>query len=849
MTRTSPDGIATHRRRRRWAARPVPRLRDRRVATKVAAVVAIPALAFVVVAGIQAGLSFQQAAALGESAERVALGRQVTALVHELQFERDLTSGALAAVDPRGDAGEGAGGPVAGARQAVDQEADEFRTAAVPLRDRTGPAAALAAAEEELTALPRVRTGVDEGWLRRQAAFDAYTQTIDALLALLPPPTAGHDAAVRGYRELTQVKELRSRIRGQVYAAVSAGQLLPDERQRLVETRAQRGAAQERFRADAGADQLVRFDEVVRGQAVRASARLEQAVLQPGDAPVEVAPQQWWSAATTELEQIREVETRVLADVQVLVDRDSRDHSRQSVLVAGLALSVLLVSVLLSVVIARSMVQSLRLLRRQAVDVAQSRLPGLLEHLRSLRGTAPTVDPVARTAAGGRDEVGEVAEAFTLVHRSAVGLAVDQAQMRHNVHRIFVNLARRSQVLVERQLEQLDELEQDERDPDRLESLFKLDHLATRMRRNNDSLLILTDTDPAHRYARPVPLASVTLAAIAEIERYQRVRDDVPTELHVVGHVVGDLVHLLAELLDNATSFSPWDTVVQLAATRSAGSDVEIEVTDAGMGMSGDAVRGANALLADPPPIDVTTSEQMGLVVVGHLAARHGLTVHLDTAGSGVRATVRVPARLVGTAPAGDPVAGGRTGHSGPPPAGSDPPPGGHPSDRRDERPRQVPVRAEDVLRAEQQEPSTWWSRPGRGGAPPPARGSAPAPPATPPRQSPAASSPPHAPAADGSDLPVRVPMAQLPATGVAAPERADGREPSTAHDVRDPAEPDPEEVGDTLSAFHRGVQRAESEPSGPVPPPDPGAGSTPGNNQELSGAEERSGADEPTST
>ena len=184
------------------------------------------------------------------------------------------------------------------------------------------------------------------------------------------------------------------------------------------------------------------------------------------------------------------------------------------------------------------------------------------------------------------DEIGEVAEAFVAVHRSAVSVAVEQAPMRRTVNAMFVNLARRSQVLVERQLELLDELEREESDPDQLDNLFKLDHLAARMRRNDDSLLVLAGSESTRRWSDPVALPAVVLAAVAEIEHYPRVRHEAIDPVHVVGHAVGDLVHLLAELLENATVFSPPHTPVQVTARGGERVGAIIEISDDGLGMS-----------------------------------------------------------------------------------------------------------------------------------------------------------------------------------------------------------------------------------------------------------------------
>jgi hypothetical protein len=779
------------------------RLRDWRVQTKLTAVLLIPAVAFLVVAGLQTSLSVRQAAALGEFADQVALGRQVTLLVHELQFERDWAGGQLltptAAPRDRAALADAMAAP----RQAVAEARATFEAAAAPLRDRPNLRASLAQANAALDELAAVRVGMAEGWLRQPAVFDGYSNAIESLQALLPVAAATERIQVRGYQELAEVKELTAQLRGQVHTVVSAGGVRPGDGERLADLRAQRRAALDRFRATASTEQLTRFDEAIRGQAVRATARLEQAVLERQ----EVAPQQWWSAATTELELLREVEVALLAEAQEQTVAASRDGWRQTITVTAVAVVIIIASLLLSVVIGRSMVRSLRLLRKQAVNVAQVQLPGLLERLRTIRTSEPIPEPAILSTASSRDEVGEVAEAFTQVHRSAVRLAVEQAQMRRNANKIYINLARRSQILVERQLELLDDLERDETNATQLASLFRLDHLATRMRRNNESLLVLTDSDPARRHDQPVQLAAVALAAIAEIERYQRVRDQVTAELHVAAHVAADLVHLLAELLDNATAFSAPDSTVVLTGHRVAFPDgAMVEITDSGIGMSPGALREANAVLEDPPVIDVSTSVRMGLVVVAHLAARHRIRVHLAASARETTATVWLPADLLAPAPDNQPV-----------PA----PPGVSLAGAR----ARTPVRAEDVLgdaHIPRDLDSVWWSRrPAAQHGPIPATATAVAGQAAGPAAGPAAQ-----PVAGGSGptaaevpagnrtsangLPIRVPLAQLPATGVGIARVA----PPPAVEL------DPETVGGTLSSFYGGVHLAETEESGSEPRP-----------------------------
>jgi hypothetical protein len=217
---------------------------------------------------------------------------------------------------------------------------------------------------------------------------------------------------------------------------------------------------------------------------------------------------------------------------------------------------------------------------------------------------------------------------------------------RDHVDDIVVNLARRSQSIVERQLKVLEELEAGERDPDRLAALFKLEQLIARMRRTNENLLVLTGSSARRRGREPVPLAALVLAAVSENEQYQRVRAEAEDGIQVTGLAAADVVHLLAELLDNAVAYSPPTSVVRVTGRRTPAGGA-ITIADEGIGVRGGVLAELNALLESPPPVDAEVTERMGLVVVGHLAARHGVKVRLRDADPGVRATVHLPAEIL----------------------------------------------------------------------------------------------------------------------------------------------------------------------------------------------------------
>jgi hypothetical protein len=668
--------VNSHRRRRPGEPRRPRRLslfrvRDWRVPTKLAAVLVLPAVAFLVIAGVQINSSVANARRLDQFAQGVKVGRQLTALVQVLQTERDRTAGLLAHA---ATARTGPTGPVAvtgdltADYRATDAALADFFRAARPLTAGSGLAAALPTVDNDFAQLPLMRAGVRDRWLRQSAVFDQYTTMIQHLYDLVPTGSElGGDAEstrnVASLLDLAQAKELTDQLRGRIFAACSAGVFGPDDFETFAEIQARQVAAVQRFRSLASPAHLARYDESLRGPAVSSVTRLQQTVISRArGTAVNVSAEEWWRSSTNELALIRYVEQDLLEDaIQGAAGRSSFERRNAFIAISVIVL-IMVLALLLSWLIGRSMARSLRQLRTQALDVAQHRLPEAINRLRTLpRGETITVDTTSRVVSS--DEIGEVAEAFTAVHRSAVSLAVEQAVMRRNVNAMFINLARRSQTLVERQLQLLDALEAAETDPDQLASLFRLDHLATRMRRNDENLLVLAGSEATRRWAQPVALSAVSMAAMAEIEQYARIRHDVTSDVFVVGHAVADLVHLLAELLENATSFSPPDTVVNVTGTGSPdGSEATIVIEDHGMGMGPAGLQEANARVDKPVTIDVAASERMGLVVVGHLAGRHGVGVRLDGSPAGVTAYVTIPARLLAAAPDGGGLYGSATG-------------------------------------------------------------------------------------------------------------------------------------------------------------------------------------------
>ncbi|MEV7287573.1 nitrate- and nitrite sensing domain-containing protein [Streptomyces sp. NPDC093252] len=357
-----------------------------------------------------------------------------------------------------------------------------------------------------------------------------------------------------------------------------------------------------------------------------------------------VTPTTWMGVATAKFEGYDQIEKemvdKAVDEAATLADNAQRD----AFLTGAIVVVALLAAFILAGMVARQMSRSMRRLRNAAFGIAEQRLPMLVDQLsRTDPGRVDTrVAPIPITST---DEIGEVARAFDQVHREAVRLAAEQALLRGNINAIFTNLSRRNQSLIEGQLTLITDLENNEADPDQLENLFRLDHLATRMRRNGENLLVLAGEEPGRRWEQPVPLVDVLRAASSEVEQYERIELQGVPEAEIHGRAVTDLVHLLAELLENATTFSSPQTKVRVTATRLPDGRVMIEIHDKGIGLTAEDFADINHKLANPPTVDAAISQRMGLFVVGRLSDRHGIRVQLRPSGeqAGTTSLVMLP--------------------------------------------------------------------------------------------------------------------------------------------------------------------------------------------------------------
>ncbi|MEU7004968.1 nitrate- and nitrite sensing domain-containing protein [Nonomuraea sp. NPDC046570] len=456
---------------------------------------------------------------------------------------------------------------------------------------------------------------------------------------------------------LSRAKEQVSVQRGLLIGTLETRRISPSDLQAVEAARARQDGEIVAFKAEAALTHRQLYDDTVTGSKVdlanylslRAISRVSEdgrLVIDKFSSRVGDA-KSWFDSSTVTIERLRKVETAVSQSI-VLRGVALQDAERRAAYIAIAAVLALVIAVLLvTFLMARSLVTPLRRLRSEALHIAGHRLPETVRAVReSGEGASLQVQPIGVAS---RDEVGEVARAFDEVHREAVRLAGEESKLRANVNAMFVNLSRRSQTLVERQITLIDGLEQGEQDEQRLANLFKLDHLATRMRRNSENLLVLAGQDPPRRWSQPVQLVDVARASLSEVENYERVSLQVPGGVAVVGQAVNDVIHLLAELVENALAFSPRETRVVVSGNGIDGGAVMMSITDSGIGMTQEELAAANERLMDSPTVDVSVSRRMGLFVVARLAHRHDIRVQLRPHGSGgLTAMVLLPESLFG---------------------------------------------------------------------------------------------------------------------------------------------------------------------------------------------------------
>jgi signal transduction histidine kinase len=610
-------------------------LRDWPVRGRLVALIVVPTLVAVALGGVGVAEAARNAVGDRHAHTLAQLGSALTDLVQQAQNEQ--TAAAVYVASGRSAADlqalrasyapvDAAAGPVRGLlAQIGDSYPETTRTRASTVAFRG-------------TELRNLRSVMENSQLPVNVVISRYTDMITDLLALddeiaveTADPSLG--ASVRALGAVSRDKMQLGVQRSLVAAALAAHRFELGGFAALTDAISAQKSAYNEFQVAATSAQAQQYAFAVTGKDVDETQTVLNQVTSSGGNWVATAPagaaQIWSDAASGTMGKIRSVESALTAEITARA-ADLADSAMQRAVLAGvIALAVVIVVLAATVMVARSLVLPLRALRNGALTVADRRLPDLITRLR----TQAPQDVEARVApieVDSADEIGQVARAFDEVHRVASRLAGEQAGLRDQVNALFVNLSRRSQTLVERQLDVIDSLEREEQDSVRLQKLFVLDHLATRMRRNGDNLLVLGGQEPNRRFTEAMPLFDVLRAAASEVERYELidVAHDLP-DVHVAESAVTDVVHLVAELLDNATVFSPPDERVRVRARPAERGGVQVEIVDQGLGMPAEDLAEANADLADPPLIQPGVSRRMGLFVVGRLARRHGIVVRL----------------------------------------------------------------------------------------------------------------------------------------------------------------------------------------------------------------------------
>jgi len=392
--------------------------------------------------------------------------------------------------------------------------------------------------------------------------------------------------------------------------------------------------------------------------------------------------EEWERTADLVSGQLMQVWENQSRDGHQLASAEGDELASNSSWVGGSILAVALIAFVAATLLANRFVGRMRSLRRETLELADERLPATIRKLSAGRDLEAGNDDTAPLKIG-KDEIGQVADAFNRAYASAVAAAVAEGKTRAGVNAVFLNIAHRSQVMVHRQLVLLDKAEREEEDPDRLDTLFQLDHLATRSRRNAENLVILGGEQPGRRWRNPVPLVELVRSAMAESLDYTRIQAGKLPEVRVLGDVVADLIHLIAELTDNATAFSPPESRVEVSGNL-VGKGLALEITDQGLGMSDAELNERNELLAEPPDFSVAAlsgDARLGLFVVAKLAARHDISVRLaESDYGGIKAIVLVPTSLLSTGREQAQVTAGPAAIPAAPSAPQAPPqPGSHP--------------------------------------------------------------------------------------------------------------------------------------------------------------------------
>lgn len=622
----------------------------RGIRPRLVAVLLVPTIAALGLGALRVQAAVSESAEAARAESIAAILPDSFRLAVQLTVEREANGADLAALS------------LAEVRGVTDDDVASWR-GHLPRIDHTGNPALqrdLTTIVDALDGLADLRKRAADPQSRKQAQSE-YTTTLNLLIGLSNRlPRLDDDTVYRHADALSTIRTASEALGTQrvlMGKSLSADRIEADDLTALTRAQTDWATASGAFYARTSTDAQASFDKITTGTSAEGSRdvpmqRAVDKVVNTGDiASPKMSLSEWQKVSTAFVARMLGVIVQAASDLADEVTAHREAAQRAAVQNALIVFLVLLAALAVAMFAARSIVRPLGQLRLAALDIANRKLPARVRQLEQAdEEVEMSVEPLG---IGHRDEIAEVAEAFDAVHAEAIRLAGEQTQMRANVNRMFVNLSRRSQSLVERQLSLIDRLEANEQDPDDLANLFRLDHLATRMRRNDESLLVLAGGDTGQASRGDVPVLDVLRAACSEIEQFARVEIDSGDTAMFQGQVAGDLVHLLAELIENATNFSPPDTPVVVRTARGApAGSLAVEVRDVGIGMTLAELAAANAKLQRTSGLDADVARMMGLVVVSRLADRHGLSVELGSnSPQGVIARVQLPATVFAQQP------------------------------------------------------------------------------------------------------------------------------------------------------------------------------------------------------
>ncbi|MGW9036029.1 sensor histidine kinase, partial [Streptomyces sp. NPDC055721] len=631
------------------------RFRGKSIRRKIVALLLVPLVSLTGLWGFATVLTGREADQLldvGYIVDKVGYPLEDTARVIQLERRQSL----IYLADPRGST---ALASLRETRRATDRQIARIRAnAADPgVREEMRPVTTqrLNSLLEALDDLESLRRSVEKRGIGRIQALEFYNRLVDPcysfLITLHALENVEMDKQGRALVGITRAREVLSREDALVISALVADRITAPEIRTMTDLVANREQFYEVNLELLPTAERERFEKYWAGPETSALRAAEKAIIDEGptDEPRAVTAAYWQEEASPVLDDLARENTAAGDRYQ-----DRVQPAAYSVLlkvgVAGvLGFLALLASIIISVRIGRSLVHDLRRLQKEAQEVSGVRLPSVMRRLAA--GEHVDVGTEVPHLRYGEDEVGQVGQALNTLQRAAVEAAVKQSELRRGVSEVFVNLARRNQVLLHRQLTLLDTMERRTEDTDELADLFRLDHLTTRMRRHAEGLVILSGAAPSRQWRKPVQLMDVVRAAVAEVEDYERIEVRRLPRLGVGGPAVADLTHLIAELLENATVFSPPHTAVQVLGERVA-NGFTLEIHDRGLGMNADALLDANLRLAETPEFELSDTDRLGLFVVSRLAQRQNVRVSLQTSPyGGTTAVVFIPAALLTDAP------------------------------------------------------------------------------------------------------------------------------------------------------------------------------------------------------